>query len=260
MTTATCTHCGTSINARGPEPAVGRFCMATECQRERQRRRGRANYVPRGNRSPAQCVQPDCQSRDHVVRGLCRSHSRVLPCLIPDEGRPCGEMVVARGLCLRHYTRRRNGQCVVCLAPMRERINQGVFCRQPDCRNDLQMAVRFARHARPARPGLPPIGQMVYSPDGEPQCHVCGQFVRRSLGQHSRRSHGITADEYREEFELNRQQGLSSEAAFANYSAIARKRRFGLVNVTHVGTDNPRPYMPSLRLQALINRSDRLNA
>ena len=50
----------------------------------------------------------------------------------------------------------------------------------------------------------------VLETDGERvQCHICGRWYRH-LGSHAWHSHGMTADEYREEYGLNRGQILVS--------------------------------------------------
>ncbi len=42
------------------------------------------------------------------------------------------------------------------------------------------------------------------------QCHLCGKW-RRSLSQHVVQAHGWSAEDYRQEFGLNRQQALICE-------------------------------------------------
>ena len=52
-------------------------------------------------------------------------------------------------------------------------------------------------------PGLPPLGVMTFSADGEQvQCHACGQWLG-SLNSHIRR-HGYDARSYKEAFGLPR--------------------------------------------------------
>lgn len=55
---ATCSNCGATIVARGPEPSIGRYCMLVECQRARYRAQNRL----RGNPTPARacivCASP----------------------------------------------------------------------------------------------------------------------------------------------------------------------------------------------------------
>lgn len=55
----------------------------------------------------------------------------------------------------------------------------------------------------------PPYGDLgiLASHEDKVQCHICGKWFR-GLNNHVLRSHGWTADEYREEFQLNRKQGL----------------------------------------------------
>lgn len=60
----------------------------------------------------------------------------------------------------------------------------------------------------------PPYGELgilAYDPiDDKVQCHICGHWFR-SLGPHVQKAHGWTADDYREEFGLDRGQGLICE-------------------------------------------------
>lgn len=56
------------------------------------------------------------------------------------------------------------------------------------------------------------LGVLAVSPDGEHvQCHICGRWYQ-ALGKHVSMSHGITPDEYRQMFGLNRGTGLCSPA------------------------------------------------
>ena len=51
------------------------------------------------------------------------------------------------------------------------------------------------------------------------QCHICGEFYK-SVASHSRQTHGINADEYRELFSLNISQGLVSKTLARRQSEI----------------------------------------
>ena len=55
--------------------------------------------------------------------------------------------------------------------------------------------------------------------DGLLQCAICGEF-RRSVGIHTR-VHGITADEYRERFGLNKKRGLVGPDSYERYRVAA---------------------------------------
>ena len=55
--------------------------------------------------------------------------------------------------------------------------------------------------------------------EGLLQCAICGEF-RRSVGIHIR-VHGITADEYRERFGLNKKRGLVGPDSYERYRAAA---------------------------------------
>ena len=55
--------------------------------------------------------------------------------------------------------------------------------------------------------------------DGLLQCAICGEF-KRSVGIHTR-VHGITADEYRERFGLNKRRGLVGPDSYEKYRAAA---------------------------------------
>ena len=71
---------------------------------------------------------------------------------------------------------------------------------------------------------LPPPGQLVADVDGaRVQCHVCGGWYPM-LGVHVARKHGMTGDEYREEFGLNRTTRLCSPALRAKYSVLFGER------------------------------------
>ncbi|MCB0067039.1 MAG: MucR family transcriptional regulator [Caldilineaceae bacterium] len=65
-----------------------------------------------------------------------------------------------------------------------------------------------------ANPALPPYGQMIYDDDGERvQCHVCGAFYR-ALGHHVE-SHGMSAAQYRAEYDIARKQTLNAPSITA---------------------------------------------
>jgi len=67
------------------------------------------------------------------------------------------------------------------------------------------------------------VGIVAYDPiEDKLQCHLCGKW-RRGLGTHVVMAHGWTADDYREEFGLNRQQGLICEGIRGNLRRINRE-------------------------------------
>ncbi len=65
------------------------------------------------------------------------------------------------------------------------------------------------------------LGQRITDEDGRLQCHICGKFYR-GLCNHVHRAHGITADQYRQEFGLTRH-GLVSPDLRKRLSEHARE-------------------------------------
>ncbi len=64
------------------------------------------------------------------------------------------------------------------------------------------------------------VGIVTYDPiEDKLQCHLCGKWFR-GLGVHVVVAHGWTADDYREEFGLNRQQALICEGTREKLSRI----------------------------------------
>lgn len=66
---------------------------------------------------------------------------------------------------------------------------------------------------------LPGYGEIAYSPDGKPICHICGKAYNKPLA-HAWQIHGITEKEYKKEFGLDVTVGILSEES----RALARKR------------------------------------
>ncbi|MBA7662761.1 hypothetical protein ES703_70794 [subsurface metagenome] len=67
------------------------------------------------------------------------------------------------------------------------------------------------------------VGIVAYDPiEDLLQCHLCGKWFR-SLGTHVQRAHGWTADDYREEFGLNRGHGLICEGTREKLRRINRE-------------------------------------
>jgi len=53
------------------------------------------------------------------------------------------------------------------------------------------------------------------------QCHICGRWIK-GLGSHIRRIHDMTADDYRESFELRVTQSLLAEESSERLSAVMK--------------------------------------
>ncbi|MBA7698540.1 hypothetical protein ES703_107218 [subsurface metagenome] len=67
------------------------------------------------------------------------------------------------------------------------------------------------------------VGIVAYDPiEDRLQCHLCGKWFR-GLGVHVVVAHGWSADDYREEFSLNRQQALICEGTREKLSRINRE-------------------------------------
>lgn len=64
------------------------------------------------------------------------------------------------------------------------------------------------------------LGRLSTDAEGHLLCHVCG-VARRHLATHAWRAHGLTADEYRAKFELNRTTPLVSDDSSARYRQTA---------------------------------------
>lgn len=68
---------------------------------------------------------------------------------------------------------------------------------------------------------LPEYGEVGYSPEGKPICHICGKAYDK-LMIHVYQIHGMSHDEYKKEFGLDLGKGLMSEES----KELARKRVF----------------------------------
>lgn len=110
------------------------------------------------------------------------------------------------------------------------------------------------------------VGMLAYDPiDDKLQCHLCGKWFR-SLSQHVVQKHGWSADDYREEFGLNRQQALICEGTREKLRRINRE----LGQWKHLSSQTMtkpefleflkgiRPAGQKLREQSLIQKSKRL--
>ena len=111
------------------------------------------------------------------------------------------------------------------------------------------------------------VGIVAYDPiEDKLQCHLCGKW-RRGLGVHVVQAHGWSADDYREEFSLNRQQALICEGTREKLSRINRELGLWkhLSSQTMIKTEfleflkgiRPAPGY-KLREQSLIPRSEHL--
>jgi len=110
------------------------------------------------------------------------------------------------------------------------------------------------------------VGILAYDPvEDKVQCHICGKWFR-GLNNHVSRTHGWTADDYRDEFGLNRGQSLICQGTRDLLSQINKK----LGNWKHLSSQTmtkeelneflrsiqPRSF--KLRQQTIIPRSQRL--
>lgn len=67
------------------------------------------------------------------------------------------------------------------------------------------------------------IGVLEYDSEDKIQCHICGRWYR-GLNNHVWKTHGWTADDYREEFGLNRGQSLICEGTRQKLSEINKEQ------------------------------------
>lgn len=85
---------------------------------------------------------------------------------------------------------------------------------------------------------LPNKGEVVYAPNGDPICHICGRAYRK-LGNHIAFRHKISQKEYRDMFKLYHSTRLSND----NYKDLMRsyvKRDYKVVvedNLIKCGTN-----------------------
>lgn len=66
---------------------------------------------------------------------------------------------------------------------------------------------------------IPKYGEVAYSPDGKPICHVCGKAYHKILA-HSWQVHNLSAYDYKKQFGLETSYGIMSEES----TKLARKR------------------------------------
>lgn len=111
------------------------------------------------------------------------------------------------------------------------------------------------------------LGILAYdSIEDKVQCHICGHWFR-GLNAHVRQAHRWSADDYREEFELNRKQGLICEGTKRKIGQINKRLGLSRNLVSQTMTKSELKDFISnirlipgykLRLQTLIPLSDRL--
>ena len=125
------------------------------------------------------------------------------------------------------------------------------YPKRPEPRPKEARALEPTTWPKTARPGEMKVlggGNLV-------ECHVCGEPVT-SIGHHARWRHGLSPDEYRERFGLNRQTPLCAPT----YSAKCRRRNHRLKLARHVEPYQfvGRPDVPPLprRLEARRNISE----
>lgn len=104
--------------------------------------------------------------------------------------------------------------------------------------------------------GLPPLGKMVFSPDGATvQCHVCGAWFG-ALNIHIK-VHGHNAETYKEAFGLARTLSMLPPQTKAKQRAAALERgqgELGKVYLPHTGEG--RPAGQEARLSVRVEASD----
>lgn len=94
-------------------------------------------------------------------------------------------------------------------------------------------------------------GILAYDPvEDKVQCHICGKWFR-GLNNHVLRAHGWTADDYREEFGLNRGQSLICQGTRTILSQLNKKlgNWKHLASQTMTATELNR-FLRSVRLKA----------
>lgn len=114
------------------------------------------------------------------------------------------------------------------------------------------MARRNPRPVSQADLSLPPRGVLLVDPDDELRvlCHVCGDSYVQ-LGTHVR-SHDLTADEYRERYELNRTARLVSPAQAA---LLAEQHREHLARIRPA--ESPLARLTSAEISAVTSQPRR---
>ena len=98
----------------------------------------------------------------------------------------------------------------------------GKYCQK--CYNYLKI------HPEGVYP-LPNKGEVVYAPNGDPICHICGMAYRK-LGNHIRFKHNISQTIYRETF------GLYHNTRLSNDEYKCTMRRYNKDNYDKVVKDN----------------------
>jgi predicted transcriptional regulator len=130
-----------------------------------------------------------------------------------------------------------------------------------DARLEYQARSHAEKRPSPApqpqqAPELPPHGAILTSDDGtQIQCHACGRWLG-SLTYHIGKTHGLSADDYKERFGLARGASLISPHAAELQRAAAIARGQGSKGVAF-GPDNPAPKRTGIdnRLESRIEYS-----
>lgn len=98
---------------------------------------------------------------------------------------------------------------------------------------------------------IPPAGEVHKDIEGKIICHVCGRSYNK-LGAHIVQKHKISVDKYKEVYELNRSQSLTSDPLIEVFRRNKNINNIGLYRITfkrgHTNSKKPR------RLQAKKNR------
>lgn len=108
----------------------------------------------------------------------------------------------------------------------------------------------------------PEPGRIVKDPDGRPICHICGKSFKK-LGAHTVQNHGLTIDEYKQEFGLC----ANARTTEAEYSSRMRDSAYihnmpnqlilnGKMTRIKPGENDKRKNKP-VRLQEVLNKRDR---
>lgn len=155
--------------------------------------------------------------------------------------------------------------CTQCGRSIRPIRPDSRYCMLPDCRKAYERErekrrIRSGRVTAPVpqadRPDLPPLGVLLYDADGaRVQCHVCGRWLGALSGH--LRSHGMTASDYRQAYELPRGQSLAAPATQATLRAHALAHDLaatGRANLARAATPG-RPKGTAARIGERIIRS-----
>lgn len=105
------------------------------------------------------------------------------------------------------------------------------------------------------RNGLPPIGGIEFSVDGEKvRCHACGEWFK-ALNTHLR-THGLDQDTYKEAYGLKRTASLLPPVTAEKYREQAIARGQGANWAKALPSPSGRPKGQEARLQARVEASE----